>query len=439
LNTVSYAKTQKEYGDDAYKLIEKKQFDEALTVVRKGLEEYPGNIGLVFAGAEIHHFMKDDETAIANYLNILKAIGSTGKETPARVHFNLADSYNELGQKHYFSKELCLRIIYHTEKYLELDPELFWDKRFIEFLRKSLGHYEVASMGTGNVKMMEAGGDGAEFQLADDIISADEKMSFKDKAAQRLKEYDTLQKESAFQTVASDKTVEDIIRLISLKVSAISSIHFKKINTAGGANVLFEEIIYKSPSRVKVIEPTTASVVNGNDYYVIDQATNRVIQQGQLDSTKVSLLKGIGFYNLREALEAYSLTIKKVAGRPDFLSGICNDASKNVYLITGRLKDEHKGPYPPTPKVEYFIDGQTGLCLAKREYWIGVLGSGKEEELAKEDIVTRIEQRADGISLLSAGLTKGYVQELANLKQEWTIDILSINQEINDQEFNISK
>jgi hypothetical protein len=121
------------------------------------------------------------------------------------------------------------------------------------------------------------------------------------------------------------------------------------------------------------------------------------------------------------------------------LSEIFQNSYVDLYLITGRLKDKDKGPYPPTPKVEYFIDGQTGLCLAKREYWLGVLGSGKEEELAKETIVTKIEKRPAGISVPSAGKTKGYVEELANLKEDWTIEVLSINQEIGDQEFSVSK
>jgi tetratricopeptide (TPR) repeat protein len=435
----SYAKTSEEYVDEVYKLIEKGQFDEALTVVHKGMEEYPGDIGLVFAGAEVYHNKKDYETAIANYLNLLKAIGSTGKEAPAALHQDLTDAYNELGQKHYFSKELCLRIIYHAEKYLELEPKFSQDARFIDFLRKSIGHYDVASMGTGNVKMMETGGDGAEFQLSDDNISTDEKMRFKDKAMQRVKEYDGKQKESAFLTVASDKTVEDIIQLVNQRVSAIKTIHFKRMNAANGANALLEEITYKSPDRIKAVETNAISVISNNDYYVLDPQTKKVIQQDRLDPAKVSLLKGIGFYNFQETLEAYNLTVEKIAGCPDFLTEICQNSSVDLYLITGRLKDKDKGPYPPTPKVEYFIDGKTGICLAKREYWLGVLGSGKEEELAKETVVTKIEKRPEGISIPSAGKTRGYVEELANLKEDWTINILAINQEINDQEFSVSK
>ncbi len=294
-------------------------------------------------------------------------------------------------------------------------------------------------MGTGNVKMMETGGDGAEFQLLEDNISIDEKMRYKDKAIQRIKEYDALQKESAFRTVASDKTVEDLIQLINQRASAIKTIHFKRINTVNGANALLEEITYRSPDRIKIIEPDAISVLSNKDYYVLDPQTKKVIQQDRLDPAKMSLLKGIGFYNLQEVLEAYNLTVEKIAGCPDFLSEAYRNLSVDLYLITGRLKDKDKGPYPPTPKVEYFIDGQTGLCLAKREYWLGVLGSGKEEELAKETVVTKIEKRPEGISLPSAGKTRGYVEELANLKEDWTIDVLSINQEISNQEFSVSR
>lgn len=434
----SYAKTSEEYVDGIYKLINQKQYDEALTLVRKGAEDYPGDLGLAIAFTEIQHLKGNYEVAIANYINIMKALISAGPELPvmAHYHYNLADAYNELGQKHYFSKELCLRIIYHTEKNLELEPKSSQDTHFIDFLRKSIGHYDVASIGA---KMIETGGDGADFQLPDDYVSDDEKMRYKDKAIQRIKEYDTLQKENVFRTVASDKTVEDIIQLVNQRASAIKTVHFKRMNVANGSDALLEEVTYKAPDRIKVIEPSVISVINNKDYYDLDPQTNKIIQQNLLDPANVSFLKGIGFYNLREALEAYNLTVEKIEGCPDFLTEICRNSSIDLYLITGRLKDKDKGSYPSTPKVEYFIDGQTGLCLAKREYWLGVLGSGKEEELAKETVVMKIEKRPEGISLPSAGKTRGYVEELANSKEDWTINVLSINQEIDDQEFSVSK
>ena len=137
--SVSYAKTSEEYVDEVYKLIDQKQYDEALALVRKSVEEYPGDLGLAIAGTEIQHLKGEYEIAIVNYINLMRAIRSTGKETPTLAHYhsNLADAYNKLGQKHYFSKELCLRIIYHTEKALELDPRLYPEGHFIDFLRKS--------------------------------------------------------------------------------------------------------------------------------------------------------------------------------------------------------------------------------------------------------------------------------------------------------------
>lgn len=436
-SVVLHAKTLEEYTEDVYKLIKNGQFDEALVVNKKGMQEYPGDMALALAGAEVYHGKKDYETAIVNYINILKAISLSGKEAPARLHNDLVDAYNELGQKHYFSKELCLRIIYHVEKYLELTPEIPKKKEIMEFTRKTIGHLDVANTG---IKIMERGGDAAEFQLLEDNISMAEKLKYKDKAVLRLREYDTAHKKSAFQTTASDKTVEDIIQLINRRESEIKSIHFKRINNLGGANALLEEVTYKSSDRVKVIEPNVISIISGKDYHVINPQSNKVISQEPIDPTKVSFLKGIGFYNFQEVSEAYHLTVDKIAGCPDFLREICNVSSIDLYLITGKLEDNNKGlAYPPISKEEYFIDSQTGLCLAKREYWIGVLGSGKEEELAKETIVTKIEKSPEGISLPSTGKTTGYAEELANLKEDWEIDVLSINQEISDQEFKVSK
>lgn len=141
----SYAKTSDEYLNDVYKLIDQKQYDEALALVQQGGKEYPGDLGLTVAFTEIQHLKGNYEVAIANYINIFKALTSAGPETPtmAHYHYNLVDAYNELGQKHYFSKELCLRIIYHLEKTFELEPTASQDVKVIDFLRKTIESRDV--------------------------------------------------------------------------------------------------------------------------------------------------------------------------------------------------------------------------------------------------------------------------------------------------------
>ncbi len=431
------AKTSDQYVDDAYQFINQRQFSEALTVIREGLKEYPGDIGLVFALAECYHNLKDYDTAVVNYLSIMNAIGTQGKEAPGQLHHNLVDAYNEIGQKHYFSEELCLRIIYHSEKVFELTPVAQNDKEYMEFLRKSLGHYDVAKMGA---KMMETGGDGAEFQLPNDNISIEEKLRYKDKAIQRLKEYNVAKKESAFRTIASDKSIEDIAKLINQRMREINSIHFKKINSYSGTKTLIEEVIYKSPDKLKAIQPNAISIISNNNYYVLDPQSAKVTEQMTVDSDEVSFLKGIELYNLKELQKYYNLTIEKIIGCPDFLKDVCSTTtSPELYLITGKLKDKDKGPYPPTPKVEYFIDTKLGLFVAIREYWIGVLGSGKEEDLAKEIVVTQLRQYGDNLYLPLGGTTRGLVEELSDLKENWTIEVISLNKEISDKEFSVPK
>jgi len=207
----AFAKTSDEYIDEVYALLQKGEIDEALAVVREGCKEYPGDISLVFAAADVFLKKKDFETAIINYRNLLNAIEAAGKEPFPALHAKLSDAYNQLGQKHYFPKELCLRIIYHTEKYLELEPQFANDPRFIEFLRKTIGHYDMAATGA---KMMEQGGDGLEFELPDDFVSPEQKLLYKDKAVARLKKYDEALRAELTPTAPSDKTVEEITQVI---------------------------------------------------------------------------------------------------------------------------------------------------------------------------------------------------------------------------------
>jgi len=400
------------------------------------LEGHPGNAGLVFTAAEIFHNLGYYESAIANYLNIIKAIESTEGEVPVEIHNDLVDAYYRLGQKHSFSKELCLRIIYHAEKCFEENPGLANDENLINFLRSMVGHYDVASMDT-NVKMMEHGGDGLEFELPDDGINLDEKITFENKAVERIKEFDLNNKKNSFSLEPSDKTIDDLINLVDQQASAIKSIHFKRVNVFNDANLLLEEVFYKGPDKIKVIESNAISVINNNYYYVINSETNQIADEQPIDPAKFSLLRGIGIFNFREDKQSSNLTVEKISSCPDFLNEACNQSFFNLYLVTVRPKDDDS--YSPISKIEYFVDANTGLSLAKREYWIGTLGSGKQEELAKETIITKIEQNSDGILLPHSGWTKGYVNELSDLNEQWVIDILEINEQIKDEVFNVFK
>jgi tetratricopeptide (TPR) repeat protein len=206
----AYAKSIDEYLDSAYHLIDQGKYDEALTILKQGYSEHSGQIAFVFAMAEVYHNLQEYETAIVNYLNVLSAIESIGDKAPKELHENLIRAYNSLGQKHHFSEELCLRIIYHTEVFLSGSPELAKDKEYIEFLRKTIGHYNMAKMGA---KMMETGGDGKDFNLYNDGIIVDTKIAFKNKAEQRLEEFDLSERASTYQAMPSDKTVDEIFRI----------------------------------------------------------------------------------------------------------------------------------------------------------------------------------------------------------------------------------
>ena len=134
-SSISYAQTSGQYLDTIYKLIDQKQYDDAIALVKKASSEYPQEMGFAVAAGEIYQLKGHYLTAIRNYLNIIEtaATGDNKGEIAGWMHEHLIDAYNGLGMEHYFSKELCLRIIYHTEKSFELDPKILQDKKYIEF------------------------------------------------------------------------------------------------------------------------------------------------------------------------------------------------------------------------------------------------------------------------------------------------------------------
>lgn len=435
------AKTSDEYVDNAYQFIEQGRFDEALTVIREGLKEYPGDIGLVFALAETYHNKKDYETAITNYLSILNAIRlqGQGKEAPAQLHWNLVDAYNELGQKHYFPKELCLRIIYHVEKYLEIEPNPPKKDEIMEFLRKSIGHFDVASMGTGNVKMMETGGDGAEFQLPPDNISLDEKLQYKDRTIQRLKDYD-VSRPSLYQTEAPDKSFEEITRALTEDTQKIIAIHYKEINNYMGKVDILDEAFYKEPSKFKTIQHGQVFVFVGNTMYSIDPNTNKIYDTTEISQGDVDYFDVLCKTDIARLSKRYDLTASRLREYPDFLKTLYENISlPNLYLVTAKIKKGQEESWSPVSKLEYFIDLDYNLIVAKREYWKGVLGSGREEDLAKETIVKAVRKYDNNFYLPLEGTTRGFIEELSNLKEDWSIEVVALNKGIDDIEFDVSK
>ncbi|MEW5894980.1 MAG: hypothetical protein AB1650_04405 [Candidatus Omnitrophota bacterium] len=438
LTGIVWAKSAEEYVDQAYQLINQRQFEQALDVLREGYQNYPGDIGLVWAMSECYQNLGDYETAIANYVNIINAIEAEGGEAPGQLHYNLVDAYNELGQKHYFSPELCLRIIYHLEKSFELTPEMTGDKRYIEFLKKSIGHYDVASMGSGNVKMMETGGDGLDFDLPEDNISQESKMTYMEKAKKRVDDFDSQEKAMRYPTVKSDRTTTEINIIINQKIQKISPVHFKKKNSGK----VVEEIFYDYPDKFKVVDANAISVVNGNRYYVIDKNTEKIVNEQEFDLSDVETLKSLLLPNLNMIAKYYKLEIERFESVPNFLNDIYSQGVKNnLYLVTAKLKNEDECPfYPPVVKIEYFIDTDLGLALGIRNYWLGILGSGQEDELADETIVTAIQQVGnDNVFFPKSGITVGHTQEMTNLNEKWSIEIISAGSFLSSNEFDVDR
>ncbi|MCK5215398.1 MAG: hypothetical protein KAR05_08605 [Candidatus Omnitrophica bacterium] len=427
------AESINEYLDTAYQLIYQGKYNEALAILEQGYNKNPGQMAFVFAMAETYHNLQEYQTAIGNYINIFNAIESTGDKAPKELHENLVRAYNSLGQKHHFTDELCLRIIYHTEIFLNESPELVNDKEYMEFLRKTIGHYDMAKIGA---KMMETGGDGKDFYLYDDGISNDIKISFKSKAENRLSEFNLKARAALYQIVESDKTVNEVIKVIQRKLDSLESVHFKLTN---GGNQTLEEIFYRKPGFFKAIQNDAVTIVKDGDYFVLDPNQERILNQSNLDINTIPILHRIGLDNLYQVQQDYNLKVNKLANVPNYLDELYTfDVEPNLYLISGSLKDPNGGPYPPRPKVEIIIDLNLELVVALRDYWIGILGSGNEYELAKDELVVGV-KKYSGKYLPTRGKTIGHVREYANMTMDWNIEELELDLNIADDEFHVNE
>jgi hypothetical protein len=438
LTNEASAKSPEEYIDEAYQLLDQRKFDKALNLLQEGYQIYPGNVGLFFAIAECYHNIGDYEAAITNYLNLISAIEEEKGQAPGKMHFNLVDVYTRLGQKHYFSSELCLRIIYHAEKMFELTPEMAEDRRHIEFLNRSIGYYGVAIMGKGNVKMVEAGGDGLEFDLPYDNIGREKKMAYLTRAKKRVNDFESQEKAGLYPTVKSDRTVQDVIKIFEQKIRKINSVHFRKTD----AGRVVEEIFYQYPDKFKGIDSNAVSIVSGNKYYFVDKNTGEVVDEQTLDLSDADVLESLLVPNLSWISKYCDLEVERLERIPDFLKDFYGQGfANNLYLVTAKLKDEEESPfYHPIARIEYFIDVDLGLAAGIRNYWSALLGSGKQDELASETIISAVQKTGhEDLYLPETGTTMGYVQELINLNEKWDIEIISIGEFISGDEFRVDR
>lgn len=189
LTGISHARTADDYIDDSYRLIYQNQFAQAESLVQQGLTEYPANQELLLALAEILKNTGDYEGAAANLVKILREIPESGQKLPetAYYHQNLIDIYQQLGKRHFFSKELCLRIIYHAETLAELIPAAADNDIYINLERKLIDYYAQSENGQ---KITESGGDQKNFQLPDHDVSPEQMIIYLKRAQQRIKSFE---------------------------------------------------------------------------------------------------------------------------------------------------------------------------------------------------------------------------------------------------------
>lgn len=434
----AWPRTRKECIEQAHQLMDRQQFRKALRILRKGHGDYPRDNDILFSIAECHKNLEDYQTAIVDYLNLLQDVGIRESEFLVKLHHGLLDSYSKIGQQHYFSPELCLRIIYHTERIFEIWPYMSGDREFMEFLNTSIGHYDLASGDDGRLIMLEIGGDGLPFDLPADDIANEEKLTYLAKARRRAVDFNSRRREALYPTGPSDRSVNDIAYIIEQKTRQIKFLHARK--TAFGR--LIEEIFYEYPDKYKVIEPYKIGLLNQSIYYMIDKDSKKIVDSTGLNIADMDIFKPILLPNLDMISKYYDFTIEQFKDTPDFLADFYNQGFRNdLYLLTAKLKDKAECPfYPPLTKIEYFIDAGLAMAVAVRNYCRGTLGSGKEYELASETLIISLDWSGDkGLIFPRFGKTTNYISGSADSDEEWYIDIVSINRPFLIDEFDPEK
>lgn len=138
--------------------------------------------------------------------------------------------------------------------------------------------------------------------------------------------------------------------------------------------------------------------------------------------------------------EFYQLNVAKVKESPDFLQQLYAQAKPvNLYLISAKLNNQQNLTNPPVTRVELFVDLDSKIIVARREFWRQPIGSGVYEDLGRDIVVTRLKAMDDGLLLPKKGITTIYENGALADSLPWDIEIISYNDLVENQDFGINQ
>ena len=428
--------------------------EEGVTLLQQMHRDYPDDATAALNLGDLYGKSQAYDLSTQYYTEGLQRLqrASAPPQALALIHQALVNGYNELGQQRYFSPELCLRILYHMDRSW---PQIVKDnptpealRPVMEFARKTIGHYDMASIAP-NVRMMERSPTAAldvsgamqddELILPDDGIAAADKLKAKETIAGRIRTFDGAQP-SEYAAQPSGRATEEIFEQLENAYRQVKSIMYRKHQTIDKRETLVESSWYQYPQQLKTRQQGTWMMIKDGVLTYFDPTEQRIISQRSLGGEPGWLME-IRKPN-RQFMEAsYEWEVKKLSNPPNFLGSLYATAPANLYLLTGKAKSPDGAGYPPVVKSEYVVDLDKGLLVGLREYWHGILGSGHDEELATTDVVTQWKQYAENIFIPVAGRREQLVDEgLTHRIQNstWRIEVEQLNVEFEPETFDLT-
>lgn len=459
----SGGKTFEQQSEEVHQLIARGADDEAVALLRRMHNDYPADPSAAINLGDFFGRHQNYAESIHYYEEAIPRLVKKYNASPAQLahlHNTLVNDYNELGQQRYFSAELCLRILYHLEQAWPYLTELGFGPdqipQAVEFARKTVGHYEMAAIGP-NVRMMEASSGGEEIgarsvkgqelelTLPPDGIDEAVKLQAREAIIARIHRFDASQPPE-YAAAPSDRSLDEILKTIDMAFNRIANIHYRKYREHEGAEELLEETWYQSPNVLKTHQQQDGqegwSLIRDQQVTTFDPAQRQILNREAVENEPGWLME-IRTPHAKYLQQGYDLSIQKLTTPPVFLGALYRgQLTAHLYLLTGKSKKPDGVGWPPVVKVEYVMDVDRGLLVGVREYWHGVLGSGREEELAVTDVVTRWADYPHGIVLPVAGRREQLIDEPPAThrieRTTWRIEYDTVNTTVNPSEFDLS-
>jgi len=442
------------YADVLQPLFNAHKYDQALNYVVAELKKSPDDLNLLSFEGQIHHLRGEYREAISAYAKVHMAFLIIKNNPDPDFCMRISQAYVGLGEKSGLTTEIALRTVYYIVSAIEQDASIGLDDAVIKLLRQRVTYSDLLKLGVNivetdgdptmanlpvdKINQMFSGKKTSDEPLPDDGVTAEEKTAAKERAVTILAAYDEAHRQKEYAAVPSDKTADELIAAVKAQAEKIKTFKGEMTRTYLDGKVgLKETVVLKRPGAFKIVQPNVTALFDATGVSTIDTQTGSLMRKSNEPQNDFVPLYALGVFSPHRVLGVYDRSVVKLVAWPKFLADGHFAPPQDLYLLTCAFSKDDDGGGAPISRIEFVIDAKRSFCLALREYYHGIVGSGIPEELASEMIVTYVDEQPDGTYFGAAGSSRRYIDVTGDENYDWKYTGYEVNGPVSEKDLGV--